>query len=85
MPLEVAINLAAYVTYQVKRTVKDAGLDTDILVMRKNSIFHHVSFDEIAEMETKFREYEDVEQESLYYCLGGNFPPHQVLERKRRL
>jgi hypothetical protein len=29
MPLEVAINLAAYVTYQVKRTVKDAGLDTD--------------------------------------------------------
>lgn len=33
-------------------------------------------------MESKFREYEDIEQESLYYCLGGNFPEHEIAERK---
>lgn len=47
-----------------------------------NTFFRHVPFAEIAEMESKFREYEDIEQESLYYCLGGNFPEHEIAERK---
>jgi hypothetical protein len=72
IPLEVAVSLAAYVAYNVKRTVKDVGLDTDIMVIKRNTFPRWVEGDEISEMEAKFEEYKRVERESLYYCLGGN-------------
>jgi hypothetical protein len=89
MPLEIAVNLAAYVAYHVKRTVKDVGLDTDILVLQKNSIPRHIPSNEISEMEAKFAEYEHTERENLYHCLGGDVEEHERFfdqegEHKRR-
>jgi hypothetical protein len=48
------------------------GLDTDIMVIKRNTFPRWVEGDEISEMEAKFEEYKRVERESLYYCLGGN-------------
>jgi hypothetical protein len=72
IPLEVAISLAAYVAYYVKRTVKDVGLDTDVLVINRDALPKYVPKEEISEMEAKFEEYGPVERANLYYCLGGN-------------
>ncbi len=78
IPLPVAINLAAYVVYHVKRTVKDVGLDTDIMIF-SGAIPMPVPRDEIAEMEAQFEEYGRIERENLYYCLGGDLKEHEEL------
>lgn len=77
--LPVAINLACYVVYHVKRTVKDVGLDTDIMVFSGALAPMPLSRDEIAEMETRFEEYGRIERENLYYCLGGDLKEHEEL------
>lgn len=69
--LEIAVSLAVYIVYQVKRTIDLVGLDTDIIEIR-NGVPLLVSRDEINEMEAQFRDYEDVERDSLYYYLGGD-------------
>jgi hypothetical protein len=81
IPLPVAINLAAYVVYHVKRTIKDVGLDTDVMVF--NGAFPKpLGRNEIAEMEAHFEEYGRIERENLYYCLGGDLKEHEELFRK---
>jgi len=47
-----------------------------------NGVFRHIPSDEILEMESWFRAYDDIEQESLFYCLGGTFPEHEQIIRK---
>jgi len=89
LPLEVAVNLAAYVAYQVKQTVKDVGLETDILLIRQTTLPTYVDRDEIAAMEAKFTDYRRTERENLYYCLGGDLAEHEEFlwkpgEHKRR-
>jgi hypothetical protein len=78
IPLPVAINLACYVVYHVKRTVKDVGLDTDVMVF-SGGIPMALSRDEITEMEAQFEEYGRIERENLYYCLGGDLKEHEEL------
>lgn len=71
LSIEIAATLATYIVYQVKRTVKDVGLQTDVLVI-SGSLPHHLLRHEISAMESKFEEYEDAERESLFVCFGGD-------------
>jgi hypothetical protein len=71
IPLEIAVSLAAYVAYHVKRTVKDVGLDTDIMVIKKNFIPYYLPSAEISEMEAKFAEYEYAERRTCITALAG--------------
>ncbi len=71
LELEIAVPLAAYVVYQVKRTVDYVGLDTDIVEIR-NGVPLIIPRHEITEMETHFRDYGDVERDNLYSYFGGD-------------
>lgn len=71
--IEIAATLAAYIVYQVKRTVKDVGLETDVLVV-SGGLPHHLTRHEISAMEARFAEYEYSECENLFYSFGGNLP-----------
>jgi 20S proteasome alpha/beta subunit len=71
--IEIAATLAAYIVYQVKRTVRDVGLETDVLVI-SGGFPHHLTRHEITAMESRFSEYEDSERENLFYCFGGDLP-----------
>jgi ATP-dependent protease HslVU (ClpYQ) peptidase subunit len=73
LPLDVAINLAAYVVYQVKQTVDGVGFETDVYeINARTHIPTRVLASEIATMEATFHSYEMLEKSNLYYCLGGN-------------
>jgi hypothetical protein len=71
MELEIAVTLAAYIVYQVKRTIDMVGLDTDIFEIR-NHVPLVFSRQELTEMEAQFRTYENVERDNLFYYLGGD-------------
>jgi hypothetical protein len=76
LSLEIATNLAAYIVYQVKRTVKDVGLETDIAVVNRSMVWP-LTGSEIDAMEARFKEYGQVERASLYYCLGGDLSQYE--------
>jgi 20S proteasome alpha/beta subunit len=74
--LDVAVSLAAYLIFQVKRSVNNVGLETDIVEVRN----HYPMFydrDEVLDMERHFRLYGRIERDALYYCLGGNIAEHE--------
>lgn len=71
MDLEIAVTLAAYIVYQVKRTVDFVGLETDIFEIR-NHVPLVVGREELTEMEAQFRLYGSVERDNLFYYLGGD-------------
>ena len=78
LTLDVAINLAAYVVYQVQQTVDGAGFETDTYeINSRTHIPMRVGADEIAKMEARFRSYEMFERSNLYYCLGGTLTDAQ--------
>jgi ATP-dependent protease HslVU (ClpYQ) peptidase subunit len=77
LPLDVAINLATYVLWQVKQTVDGVGFETDMFQMRRGQPPWTVPRDEIKAMEEQFGSYRKVETQSLYYCLGGDLSPAQ--------
>jgi hypothetical protein len=81
LPLEIAATLATYIVYQVKRTVKDVGLETDVLVI-SGGLPHHLTRQEISAMEARFSEYEDAERENLFYCFGGDLTQLEKVEGK---
>jgi hypothetical protein len=71
LSIAIAATLVTYIVYEVKRTVKGVGLQTDVLVI-SGSVPHHLPRHEISAMESKFEEYEDAEGESLFVCFGGD-------------
>lgn len=77
LPIDVAINLAAYVLWQVKQTVDGVGFETDMFEIRRGRPAAIIPRDEIAAMEAQFRSYQKVEVATLYYCLGGTISEAQ--------
>lgn len=69
VPVRYAIKLAAYVIHQVKMSVKDCGLGTDIVIVRR-SLLESVSAGIIREWENIFRYYANMERNAFYYCVG---------------
>ncbi len=69
VPVRYAVKLAAYVVYRVKTSVKDCGLGTDIVIVRR-SLFEGVSSGVVREWENIFRSYAALERNAFYYCIG---------------
>jgi len=69
IPAFYAAKLAAYVIYQVNRSVGGCGLGTDILMIRYG-IPQYISDGVVREWENVFRSYAMLERNSFYYCIG---------------
>src|SRR5260370_15962037 len=74
VPIEEAINLAAFTIQEVKASVEGCGLGTDI-VFSKTEIFQNyvpmfMEDAEIREMENLFRLYLKLERETFHYCVA---------------
>jgi hypothetical protein len=50
--------------------VKDCGLGTDIVVVRRNGFLEGVSAGVVREMENIFRYYANFERNTFHYCIG---------------
>jgi hypothetical protein len=76
LPLKVAISLAAYVVYEVKKSVEGCGLETDVM-------FTHDEYAPPAsipapllkEMEDAFAQFRLLERDDLYRTIGGGIVP----------
>jgi len=71
IPVLMAINLAAYVMYEVKNSVEYCGLGTDMFYT-VNDVPFPVPPDEIRAMENAFRGFRASEREHLHYCIGSD-------------
>ena len=70
IPTYYAAKLAAYVIYQVSRTVGGCGLGTDILLIPRIGIAQYISDGLVREWENVFRAYAMLERNTFYYCIG---------------
>jgi 20S proteasome alpha/beta subunit len=70
MPVSCAIRLAAYVIYQVKNSVRDCGLGTDIIVLKRGKLLDRVNPDLIRKWEAAFRYYPSLERNVFSHCIG---------------
>jgi 20S proteasome alpha/beta subunit len=80
IPCKYAIKLAAYVIYQVKASVKDCGLGTDIVIVRRPVGFslESVPAPVVREWEGIFRSYASLERNAFYYCIGLDTQPMRL-------
>ncbi len=74
VPIEEAVNLAAFAIQEVKASVEGCGLGTDIVFVKtemfQNFIPMFMEDDEIREMENLFRLYRKTEREAFHYCVA---------------
>jgi 20S proteasome alpha/beta subunit len=71
VPCTHAAKLAAYVVFQTKRSVRDVGGDTDVLVLRRaNPMPQYVPSAVLRDWENAFRFYASLERNVFYYCIG---------------
>jgi 20S proteasome alpha/beta subunit len=70
VPPDQGAKLAAYILFQVKSSVGGCGYGTDIIVLKPNRFFEIVNPKVIRKWEDSFKEYRNLERNSLLYCLG---------------
>ncbi len=66
-----AINLVAFVMYEVKASIEGCGLGTDILYTWQH-VPTYVGDDEVQQMEEAFRDYHRSERENLHHCIASD-------------
>ena len=71
LPVAMAINLAAFVMYEVKASIEGCGLGTDILYTLGH-VMTYLPDDEVQEMEEAFRDYHRSERENLHHCIASD-------------
>jgi len=70
IPAKYAAMLAAYVVYQTKVSVKDCGLGTDIIILRRDGVYESISSVIVRQWEDVFRYYVNMERNAFHYCIG---------------
>jgi hypothetical protein len=62
--------VAAYVAFEVKRTIEGCGRDTDIVLVRRDGTTSYIYPQDILKMEQLFQEYESIDRKLFHYALG---------------
>jgi 20S proteasome alpha/beta subunit len=71
LPVAMAINLVAFVMYEVKASIEGCGLGTDILYT-SGHVMTYLPDEEVREMEDAFRDYHRSERENLHHCIASD-------------
>ena len=71
LPVAMAINLVAFVMYEVKASIEGCGLGTDILYTWQH-VPTYIPDSEIQEMEEAFRNYHRSERDNLHHCIASD-------------
>jgi hypothetical protein len=76
LPLKVAISLAAYVVFEVKRSVEGCGFETDVMFTHGGHVPPaSIPAPLLKEMEDAFAQFRLLERDDLYRTIGGGVVP----------